>query len=314
MDPNVPVLRTLMTLSLTLAMSATGCHRSSPTQSQLAVPAPASPAAPALPSGPAPILPGHVVGQVSIDGEKHWIDGLLAPDGTLRLDVENAKTTILDIAGPVQLVGALVMTDSLAGRAIGAGIVVGQDCGAAEPSRFCGEIAAWELSLNTTGPFVDSGAEGPLTVHSPSGDEVWMLDTGYWGGTAAFDEGFSSALLPSAGVFSERHADFAHDGEVILNLDAGGRFFFQSAQTGCTGNGTLQPYDVTARRNLFRVALTIASCTAQFEHLNAVFDGLSTFEGSDPWDAPDQLFKMWLSTGAGASAPAALTIRASSLD
>jgi hypothetical protein len=253
------------------------------------------------------------VGQVSIDGKKHWIDGLLAPDGTLRLDVEDGANVIVDVAGPVQLVGALAMGGASVGRATGAGIVIGQACGSAKPNRFCAENATWEASLTTTGPYFWDGAEGPLVVHTSAGDEVWMLDTGYWGGTAAFDEGAWTTKLPSPGIFSERHADFARDGEIIVNLDAAGLFFFQSAGTGCTGNGTLRPYDAAVTRNLYRVELTMASCSPPFEHLNVAFDGLSMFEGSDPWDALDWVFKMWLSSDPNAASRAALTLRATSL-
>jgi hypothetical protein len=252
------------------------------------------------------------VGQVSIDGEKHWIDGVLAPDGALRLDVEDAGVSLADVAGPMQLVGVLAMGDAAAGRAPGAGIVIGQDCGSAEPSRFCAQTASWEVSLTTSGPYIDGGAEGPLVVHTSVGDEVWAIDTGYWGGRSGFGESVGSIQLPSPGVFSERDATFARGGEVIVNLDAAGLFFFQSAETGCTGNGALRPYEAAVPRNLYRIELMIASCRSPLEHLNAAFEGLSTFEGADPWDyGLERVFKMWLSSNPGAPAPAALTLRAS---
>jgi len=45
-----------------------------------------------------------------------------------------------------------------------------------------------------------------------------------------------------AGHYQETLAEFALDGDTIVSIVANGALSFQSANSGCTGNGTLRPH------------------------------------------------------------------------
>jgi hypothetical protein len=59
--------------------------------------------------------------------------------------------------------------------------------------------------------------------------------------------------------------------------------FFQSAHSGCIGNGTLAPH-LDGEFAIFDVTLTIASCNAPYNYLNGEFEGLATTNASSIWD------------------------------
>ena len=87
--------------------------------------------------------------------------------------------------------------------------------------------------------------------------------------------------------------------------------FFQSAETGCTGNGTIVHHE--SAEDLYDVTLTIAGCNNPFAYLNADFEGLSTPGSMTPWDYDGSVHRMWLSTRAGSAFPAAVTLWASAV-
>ena len=151
----------------------------------------------------------------------------------------------------------------------------------------------------------DHGAEGELILTTSTGEERWFVDTGYWGGVP----NFGPNSFGVEGLYAERLAEFAGAGDVIINVDPTGRFFFQGPSTGCTGNGALTPYAATTP-NAYAVQLTMEGCTGSFAYLNLAFEGLSTMEDWTPWDYSSVLHKMWLSTPAGVSPPAALHLQA----
>ena len=71
-------------------------------------------------------------------------------------------------------------------------------------------------------------------------------------------------LTKLKGLYKETLGEFAAGHDIIIDIDATGRFFFQSWQTGCTGNGTLVPRGAP-NVNLYSVqAPSIDACTGAF--------------------------------------------------
>jgi len=85
--------------------------------------------------------------------------------------------------------------------------------------------------------------------------------------------------------------------------------FFQSASSGCTGNGQLRPH-LDGAVNVYDVSLTVSGCNAPYVHLNGAFEGLATTSPGSKWDYDDFL-RMWLSQQnpdvSGASPPVLTT-------
>ena len=79
---------------------------------------------------------------------------------------------------------------------------------------------------------------------------------------------------------------------------------FQSANSGCTGNGLVRVH-LDGSYNAFDVALTIGNCKAPHTDMNGTFAGLATVTSSSKWDY-DSLLCMWLSKR-DPSQPAAMT-------
>lgn len=83
-----------------------------------------------------------------------------------------------------------------------------------------------------------------------------------------------SSLATIAGNFR------AEDG-TIVNIGSGGNLFAQSADTGCTLNGTVGLID--SRYNAYRGSWTYASCTGDFTALNGLTaSGIGTLDNADP--------------------------------
>ena len=100
----------------------------------------------------------------------------------------------------------------------------------------------------------------------------------------------------------------AQDGDTILSVDDAGQLFFQSAGSGCTGNGIASPH-LDGNVNVYEVALTIASCDAPYTHLNGEFEGLATTTPGSYWDY-DSFLRVWLSTSDPSAPPEAITMLA----
>jgi hypothetical protein len=251
-----------------------GCDQAPPAQ----LPA-AQPVAEAL-----SIAPGHLVGQALVGSEQFEADGLLTPDGELRLHLYQQVESKITVSA--QLVTHVTL---LAGRAQGEGRLVGQRCSAMPPSRFCGRAWSADIDLRALAGAAPHST-GDITVMTPAGAEVWWLTLGYWGGLPG-GQVFGLATLD--GLYRETLADFAAGNDVIVSLDGEGRLFFQSSATGCVGNGRLSP--PFADVGIYRAELTIAGCRADRAALNAEFAGLATFETITPWDYAGFGPKLWLS-------------------
>jgi hypothetical protein len=96
-----------------------------------------------------------------------------------------------------------------------------------------------------------------------------------------------------AGSYAERLA-FATAGDAVISVDSAGVAFFQSASTGCIGNGFLTPH-LDGAFNVYDVEMTIANCGADFPNLNGDFSGLATRTGGEAFLSGDWLL-LWLST------------------
>lgn len=276
---------------------------------QSAVPASTTASAPA----PAPVVTsesgdawqGRYVGSVTIGGVQYFGDALLTADGLIRLYLGGpyANDGLIPQTAPAssaQLVGTLQkQTNQISGD----GLVYGQQCGASDPIRFCAEIGHANISISTVDNF--AVIRGNILVTTSAGSETWSLDM------HSFSNYYVDlpASQGAAGNYQEELADFALSGDTIVSVDAAGVLSFQSASSGCTGNGQLRPH-LNGAVNVYDVTLTISACNEQYSYLNSTFAGLATTSPSDEWNYDGNL-RMWLSQPdpdvSGASPPALTT-------
>lgn len=247
------------------------------------------------------VLPGRLVGRVTIDGQDYGVSGLMTGEHDFRLNIEalSGGSPVLE-PGLGQMLGTFSFTGT---RATGIGTLIGEGCALQSPNRFCGTATRISIEVTKTGAWIDEGSSGVVRVATANGDEVWPLHLAYWGGRAGFDPSFLSQL---GGVYELRQAEFVQAGGAIMSVDSDGRLFFQSADTGCVGNGELSGHR-NQDRNLYRVRLKIEGCAGSFAHLNADFEGLSTLESLTPWGYDFGVLNFWVATPVGAASPAAIT-------
>jgi hypothetical protein len=243
---------------------------------------------------------GHFIGTVKIGAGQYYGDALLTLDGAVRLYVGGpyANDGTVQQTRPdssSQFVGKVEGHDN---QASGSGVIIGQGCAAPVPGRLCGETAPAQINIA-----VDSGnIQGDLHVTTSAGDEIWSLALSEWN---------NYYILPAtpqnvAGQYNEEIAEFALAGDTIMSIDLAGKLSFQSAHSGCIGNGTLAPH-LDGKFNVYDVALTIENCNAPYAYLNGAFEGLATTTPSAYWDY-DSLLRAWLSKRDGAPSPAAVTM------
>jgi hypothetical protein len=109
----------------------------------------------------------------------------------------------------------------------------------------------------------------------------------------------------ASGQYKELLAEFASAGDVMMNIDSSGKFFFQSANSGCVGNGALVPH-LDGAADTYDVTLMMENCNDTYAYLNGQYGGLALYTSSSYWDY-DSLLRMWLSKPTGGTPPAALT-------
>jgi hypothetical protein len=284
-----------------------GCHGSDyagPPPAPVATPRPAT----QLP--PAPAWHGFFGGWVWINGEQYDGDALLTADGTMRLLIHGpyvpfgSGLRLSDNASTLQFIGSFTVAGN---AAAGSGVILGPACAAANTHEFCGVALPADLAL-------DTGTRQKLGV------EI-VLGQSRFGESWAFAMSWMENLytVPAsieriAGSYYERFSDFAAETDVVVTIDDNGQIFFQSADTGCVGNGSLVPHSDGAF-NVFDVAMQIENCAAQFGHLAGQFDGLATvtqaysgFYCASYYDRCEGL-GFWLSSSAGTSAAKSLALR-----
>lgn len=241
-------------------------------------------------------------------GLAYFADAMLTADGLIRLylggpyDNDGAIPQAAP-ASSAQLVGTL---QGQANQISGDGLVFGQQCEASDPIQFCAEIGHANISVaysTDTGSF--PAIKGNIFVTTSSGTENWPLNMSLYG------PNYISRLTPEdiAGIYTEELADFALSGDTLITIDDKGVLSFQSASSGCTGNGQVQPH-LNGAQNIFDVTLIISGCNAQYSYFNGTYDGLATTTTSNEWDYDSNL-RMWLSQPnpdvSGASPPALTT-------
>jgi hypothetical protein len=253
---------------------------------------------------------GHFVGTVSTANETLFGDGFLTADGSMRLYVGGPydPTGALQMTRPAasqQFVGTFKVSADHSG-ATGTGTVIGQQCSAGAHVPFCDEpaVAQATMSISPGGcpPAPDcSDIDGELQVTTASGTETWVLDLTRW-----IDDGQPAGF---SGQFQELLAEFATGDDTQTVLDASGAISFQSAGSGCAGNGMLTPR-TDGSPDAADVALTIGNCSGALAYLNGEYAGLATFTPSSYWDY-DGLLRVWISKSPGSATPeAAVTMLA----
>jgi hypothetical protein len=292
-------------LGLLVGQALTGCGGG--TEGTAAAPPAAGP------EPPAPAISqdihGRFIGTVKIGDSYFAGDALLTVDGAMRLSVggpalsSSVLSGVLPRTGPqnsAQLVGSL---DARGDRASGDGVIIGQGCVASQIVRFCGESGSAEISVVG----VESGnLEGEIRISS-NGGETWLLALFAW-------ENYytqSARDWSLGGQYVVDLAEFSLDSDTILTIDGAGRLFFQSAHSGCTGNGETAPH-LDGAFLVHDVTLVVENCNAPYAHLNGSFEGLASATASDYW-AYDVVPMIWLSKGNATTARAAVTMRANRL-
>jgi hypothetical protein len=295
----------LACVELLLAVALAGCHDSASPASQAADAGSASPAQ-AMPSASA------LAGSVTIEQIEYSIWGWLTSDGTLRLNVSlpSAGIAVDEVivhdpgAGVAQIVGRVAVSGT---GAYGSGAVIGEGCSV--PASFCSVLDTPQIALIvlTRKSTTDSGT-GLIRITTSSGDEVWPLTLDHWGKNG-FQVLGDSAIAP--GLFGLQQPALAPSGSAVMNVNEQGWLFFQSAENGCTGNGTIEPLR-GGDNGLYHVTLTIGNCTGASSYLNGDLEGLSDMYLSLPWDAAGSaIYEMLLSTAPGTgSSPVAIVVAA----
>lgn len=270
-----------------------GCnaHTGPPSQTPQAPP---TPVAPQQSTAPPPKLPTRIQLDLTIDGVAHRATGLLTTEGAVRLRVGGGAGG----AALLQLVGDGVQT---AGYVAGSGTIYGEACAASPPARFCDQPSPAEFELPT-----QFDAVATIWVTTAGHREAWT------GRSPSYSVVYA---LPSAqpwdsvkGLYSMRGTELVGSTGTVLTIDGQGRLFFQSSETGCTGNGTMSLRS-NSDTDLYDASLTIESCAGAYGYLNDRFEGLSIMDNdagcSGCWDDGVGLLntpKFWLSTPAGVAA------------
>jgi hypothetical protein len=244
---------------------------------------------PASPGGRA----GRFTGKVTIGGATYYGDAILTADGEMRLYVadgyvDDGSIQRVKPRSSAQLVGKVDMSSA---GPVGTGFVVGEHCTATGTNRFCRETASAEIRIGQiTGAGWDKRLAGEIRVKTSEADEIWQLELGHW--VNYYDGPANTSSL--AGLWDEQLAEFARDGDTIVRIDGMGRLFFQSAHTGCIGNGIVAAH-LDGKVGVYDVALTIEGCNAERASLNGEFKGLASTTASSVWNYDDVL-RIWLST------------------
>lgn len=244
---------------------------------------------------------GRFFGEVTVDGQIRIADALLTEDGLVRIYIGGpgpssglVQPTRPD--GALQYIGDFSFQD---GTVSSHGQIQGEDCASDGNAPFCSEIAAATFVLADL-PRSTNWA-GELRVETGAGVDTWAIELDPWKNYYLTP----AQLTRIEGTYTESLAEFVGDGSAVLRIDATGQLFFQSAQSGCVGNGTLTPH-LDGDFNVYDVTIDIASCNAPYDRLNGGFEGLATTSPTDFWGY-DLALRTWLSKTAASPAPAAVT-------
>jgi hypothetical protein len=254
-------------------------------------------------------LDGRYIGTVTIGDQQLFGDALITVDGAVRLYVggsyidSGVLQTMRPAAGSALFVGHLETATAAGGSATG--LVIGQGCTDPQVVRFCSEAANGEMTFTINpvrGWAVDVVLKGALHVATSAGEETWVLDQlGRWSNYYLA----SASPINMAGQYREELAEFATNDDTVINI-GGSQLQFQSAHSGCTGNGTIVPH-LDGAFDVWDVVLDIGNCSATYARFNGRFEGLASSTPGDVWDY-DTLLRMWLSKPKGTEPQVALTM------
>lgn len=245
---------------------------------------------------------GYYVGTVSVDGSDWYGEALVTETGELRLQVSADPEQDSAEDGPMMFVGR-VQRD--AGQLSGNGLVLGQAC-ASNPGPFCTAPAGGDIRITAAGP---DALSGDIRVMANDGTRTWTFAM-YWPTTTYLRP---ASMVYVEGQYLEGLAEFALTEDLAINIDAAGALFFQSAASGCIGNGSITPHG-SGHFNVYDTALSIEGCTGEYAYLNGEFDGLATRSVGAPYEEWGSWLAMWLSSTDGGTSPVSLSMWGSDLN
>lgn len=291
--------------ALLLAVVVTGCGGGGSAATSIATaPLPAATSAPPIVASPsAPSWGGHFVGSVRIADAYYFADALLTVDGSVRLY----------IGGPVAASGMPGTLQSKTARysqfvgnvevrgneANGVGAMVANGC--SPPYILLGECG--DNVLGNVHIIVQSGdnrlLQGEIVLNANSrtlkqngATHTLFLDMRDWNG------GFAVPTFSQTpqGLYQEELAEFAVGTDTTISVDRDGKMFFESAASGCIGNGIIAPradWRLSVYVLIYEVTLRIDNCQGPYERLNGSFAGLATWSIMELWDS-DLVLRFWL--------------------
>lgn len=250
---------------------------------------------------------GHFIGTVKIGDVEYYGDALITGDGAIRLYVGGpyAPDGAVQESRPEssdQFVGNLEVHED---HAFGSGVIIGQQC--ARPHDrigFCGENASAEIHIAQYAlvTAAEIGIKGEIHVTENEATELWSLDLQPLGNYS----GLRARLGYVQGTYQEGLAEFVLDGDTLMSVNFAGQLFFQSAHSGCIGNGKLAPH-LDGEFDIYDATLAITNCRAPYDYLNGEFEGLATLTPSSAWDY-DSLLRIWLTGRDRPQSQAAVTM------
>lgn len=277
-------MNTKLPICLLLAQTVAGCGGggSAATPSATALPSVATTPPPVVASPSAAGWGGRYVGTAKIADRYYFADALLTADGSVSLYVggEVAASEAPSGSGALQTTkppdfSQLVAQVAIRGIEATGNAVSVSDRGAV----MAGNIRIVVQSERLQGEIQLSTSTAALTL---------LLDMQSWTGSYVL----SAKQQSLQGLYQEQLAGFAVGTDTIVSIDLAGRLFFQSATSGCTGNGTVRPH-LDGLFNVYDVTLSIAGCKPAYGYLNASYQGLASTSPSNYW-AYDSVLRIWL--------------------
>jgi hypothetical protein len=227
-------------------------------------------------------------------GGEHRAEALVTEDGAFRLHISSLDRST-ESEGSAQFIGEFAHDDS---RGFGAGIVIGQECAALEPGRLCNDLALAEIEVSTATRNLMSGE---LRVSTSQGEETWPFELTFY-----FSYLVAADLQSIDGQYKEWRAQFADGDDLVINVDTEGQLFFQGPNSGCIGNGSLQPH-ADGAFHVYDASITIDRCVEQYASFNRAYEGLAT-SVTDFYYGENLI--LWLSALEGTTPPVAVTMSA----
>ncbi len=225
------------------------------------------------------------VGYFSGHVASHYAEALVTEDKQVRIWISSAPQCASRpdaTTNPVQFVGTL---DVYFNGAAAIGNLVDEGDGSIwDGADICASGVPAELILEKIG---NKSIEGLLRIPSIAGSLDFALGMSWPTDTYVTQPG---SIANASGFYVEALATFAASDDTVVIVDDDGRIFFQSAGSGCVGNGELIAHG-DGSYSVYDVELRISDCGGNFAHLNRSFAGLGT-RTVGIWDWGDWLVLM----------------------